>query len=480
MTTALLLAKSGAKVALVEKFPLLSPTVRGYSKNGVHFDTGLHYLGGLGDGDPLDIYFKHLDIISLIKKKPYNPGGYDLFSVETSQNEYEIPSGFDELKKRLTDYFPNEADAIAQFSEAIQSTLAASPFLNFDMKFSLEAALHEDGQTLKEFLDYLTDNEELKALLSYQTLLYGSSPDEALLTTHALVAGSYTLSTHTLENGGLALVKAYETRLKELNVDVMCNAAVTHIEIDESRSVTGVSLSNGKEFSTRSCIWTAHPRGLVDATPDNAFRPAFKKRLLTLEDTDSALILFGVSETPLPELEGRNLILWPGQDFADNLKGLLPPEESIIYISAAEDTRSGKTTLTAIMPQNFKTYASWADSRHNNRPKEYEYHKRSILAVFEEEIFRRIPTFRNLVTFVDGATPLTIKDFCATPTGSLYGLRHSVNQFNPAPVTKMTGLTLAGQGIVAPGILGAVVSAYLTCGIILGHEPLHKELRQHT
>jgi len=415
----------------------------------------------------------------LVEKISYNHDGYDILNVESSKKQYKIPCGFNELKTRLIDYFPDEAAAIAKFITAIKTILAASPFLNFDLEFNLETAIHDNGQTLKEFLDDLTDNEELKALLSYQTLLYGTPPEEALLTTHALVAGSYTLSAHTIKNGGLALVKAYEARLKELGVNVLCNTSVTHIEIDNSRSVKSVVLSSGEQLSTQSCVWTAHPGGLAQVTPATAFRPAFKKRLAALEDTVSALILFGVSDTTLPDLTGQNLILWPGQNFDDNLKGFLQPNESIIYLSAAKDLKSGKTTLTAIMPQNFKTYASWKDSCHKNRPTAYKQHKRSMLAVFEKEIFRRVPALRSSVSFIDGATPLTIKDFCATPTGSLYGLRHSVNQFNPAPVTKAKGLTLAGQGIVAPGILGAVVSAYMTCGIILGHAPLHAELRQY-
>lgn len=82
MTSALLLAKQGFRVALVEAFPLPGPTVRGFNRRGVHFETGIHFIGGMGDGDPLDTYFKHLDIAEKLRKIPFNRDGCDCFRFE--------------------------------------------------------------------------------------------------------------------------------------------------------------------------------------------------------------------------------------------------------------------------------------------------------------------------------------------------------------------------------------------------------------
>jgi all-trans-retinol 13,14-reductase len=49
---------------------------------------------------------------------------------------------------------------------------------------------------------------------------------------------------------------------------------------------------------------------------------------------------------------------------------------------------------------------------------------------------------------------------------------------NPIPLTKIPNLYLAGQAVTAPGILGTMMSAFLACGYIVGHETLRKELRQ--
>lgn len=479
MTTAMLLAMKGASVAIVESFPLLAPTVRGFRRKGVYFDTGLHYVGGLGDGHPLDVYFKHLGISEHVTKKAYDPNGFDQFRFEAPPREYDIPCGFDALVTKFTQWFPEEADAIKKYFIAIQNALNESPFLNFTRDFDLRQAIHNETTILADYLDSITDNEELKILLSYQNILYGVSPAEAMLTTHGLVAGSYFLSAHTVEGGGLALVNVFEQRLRDLGVTCFLGTQVQSIQVNTAKEVDGVILDNGTHLDTGSCIWTAHPHGLIDATPEGAFRPSFKKRLAALEDTTSALMLFGISESPVAALEDRNIYLWPGGSLADNVTGKSSLADSMIYLSSAYDTSARKTAITAILPQPFGPYARWQDSTRKSRPREYTAYKRSVLAAFEKEIFRRIPELQEAVTFVDGATPLTFRDYCATPTGSLYGLQHSVSQFNPSPVTKVAGLTLAGQGIVAPGILGAIISAYLTSGILIGHESLHKELRQH-
>jgi all-trans-retinol 13,14-reductase len=58
----------------------------------------------------------------------------------------------------------------------------------------------------------------------------------------------------------------------------------------------------------------------------------------------------------------------------------------------------------------------------------------------------------------------------------MYGTGHTIDQFNPIPATRIPGLLLAGQSVVAPGILGAVISAFLTCGFIIGHDTIREEL----
>ncbi|CCO23435.1 phytoene desaturase family protein [Maridesulfovibrio hydrothermalis] len=478
MTAALLLAKQGKKTALVEAFPVLAPTIRGFNRRGVHFETGVHLLGGLGERQPLDIYFRHLGISEDLKKIPFEPDGYDCFRYEQTGREIRMPIGYKRLRSTLCSAFPKEATAVKTYLDKIKSIFDSSPYLNFEKSFSLESIVHTETGTLQEFLDSITDNQQLKDLLCYHTLLYGTTPEEAMLATHALVAGSYFTSSHTVEGGGLAIVKSFQNRLGKAGVDIYTGHKVSLINSGSDKSFKSVILSDKTELAAKSCIWTAHPAGLIDCTPDDAFRPVFRRRIKELQESPSAIALFGTAGEPIKELQRKNIYLWPGGRYSEILSGQTDLADNAIFISANQSlSGNGKQTISAIAPYSFAKFKKWADSDQHNRPAQYLEFKSRIIHRFEQEVFKRCPELRGRVEFIDSATPLTIKDYCSTPYGSMYGAAHTVSQYNPLPMTKIKGLLLAGQSILAPGILGAVVSAYLACGISCGHDKIHEELR---
>ncbi|WP_245577190.1 phytoene desaturase family protein [Maridesulfovibrio zosterae] len=478
MTAAILLARSGGKVALVEAFPTLAPTIRGFNRHGMHFDTGVHLLGGLGDNHPLDVYFKHLGLSENLTKIPFNQNGYDCFRFEHNEKQINIPFGYDNLKKTLHSAFPAEKEAIDCYLAKIKETFNLSPFLNFNRNFSIKSITHAETETLQSFLDSIIDNEDLKRLLCYHTLLYGTPPDEAMLSTHALVAGSYFMSAHSIEGGGRAIARAFQKVLADSGVDILTGSSVSKINHNSNREFEGLQFSDGTTIKAESCIWTAHPRTMVSCAAEGAFRPIFKRRINDLSETTSALILFGIAQPPTESLNRKNIFLWPDGNYSEILRGKATIKQSAIFISAGQTTQpNSKQAVTAVMPISFDKFAKWADSSLKNRPPDYKKLKDQLIKEFKTECFRRCPELYGKVEFVDCATPLTLKDYCLSPTGSLYGVAHTASQYNPLPVTKIKGLFMAGQSIIAPGVLGAIVSAYLTCGIISGHDKIHEELR---
>jgi all-trans-retinol 13,14-reductase len=53
-----------------------------------------------------------------------------------------------------------------------------------------------------------------------------------------------------------------------------------------------------------------------------------------------------------------------------------------------------------------------------------------------------------------------------------------VGQFNPAPKTRLENFFLAGQAIAAPGLLGAITSALMAVGEIVGPEKMQTLRRE--
>jgi all-trans-retinol 13,14-reductase len=61
----------------------------------------------------------------------------------------------------------------------------------------------------------------------------------------------------------------------------------------------------------------------------------------------------------------------------------------------------------------------------------------------------------------------------------MYGIRHSLDQWGKYalhPRTRIDNLLLTGQNVLLPGVLGVTVSAFITCGFLIGLDDLFGEV----
>lgn len=474
MSAAIALARFGHRVLLVENDRRLGPVLRGFERQGVHFDTGFHYVGGLGKGEILDTLFRFLGLSRHLNPYPFQPDGFDLCRFERLGRELAMPYGGELFQGLLGVAFPGAQERVAEYLEEVQGVFNSSPFLNLQLPAAVDDLLSfTDGPTLLGRLTTLTPDKVLQTMLALPCLLYGVSPAESSFANHALVAGSYLSSVHGLHGGGRALVTAFERELAAAGVDVACGSAVASI-LTADRAVSGVTLADGRRFSASHCLFTGHPALLPDLLPAGALRPAFCKRLKQYPETPAAFMLFGVLQEPVPLFEGRNVFLTrataPGE--------LLGGEDATVYLAGGDRLPDGRRAFTAMGTASFADYEPWQDSFTGCRPPAYEAHKSRMAQAMLERICSACPELDGRLRILDAATPLTMRDWAASPKGSLYGIRHTAEHFPMLPMTKIKGLLMAGQSVLLPGVLGAMVSAMVTCSLMVGLEPLRKELRQ--
>ncbi len=110
ITSAITLAKNGYQVALLEKTERTAPLLRGFSRRGVHFDTGFHYTGGLGAGEPLDLFFRYLGLSDRIDSFPYDAEGFDHFRCERPGFEFKSRAVTPGSRRSLARRFPMSAE----------------------------------------------------------------------------------------------------------------------------------------------------------------------------------------------------------------------------------------------------------------------------------------------------------------------------------------------------------------------------------
>ncbi|NLC70747.1 MAG: NAD(P)/FAD-dependent oxidoreductase [Desulfuromonadaceae bacterium] len=478
LTTALILSRLGRRVAVVEKSEKAAPLVRGFNRGGIYFDSAFHYAGGLGDGEILDLYFRYLGIDRLVHKVPLDRCKFDIFRDSESGREFCFPSGIAALQEALCRIFPREARGIGSYLAHLEAVFRRLPYLNPEAVEGTSNMVEAvQGPSLDEVLRRFIRDPGLCHLLSLHTLLHGVSPQEIPFSIHAGVAFPFYRSAHRIAGGGRALAEAFVSRIHSAGIPLIQGRSAKGMSFSSAGHLKGVELADGESIACRECVVTIHPRRFLDLAPEGALRPAYRKRLMGLEETFSGCILFLHGQPPPQILTGSNLYLgFSRQGLAEKLPEW---ERRLLFVAGgASPPDSVKTDhgWSVICPASWLEMADKSGRAGNFRAESYRAAKEEVSQRIFQRLAREAPEIVEGARLVEVATPLTLRDYCGGPEGGIYGVRHALGQYNPQAATRIPHVYLSGQATAAPGILGAMVSAFLTCGHILGHDRLRREI----
>jgi all-trans-retinol 13,14-reductase len=472
LTSALLLARNGRKVLVVEQHSSPAPVLSGFEREGIYFDSGFHYAGGLGSGGALQPLLRHLGLADKLQLFPFDAAGFDGLRFSDGE-EYALPVGLNNIMEYLAVQFPAATAEISGYLAEIASSWRNSPYLNLEIDLASFGMEPVHGCSLQQRLEVFSPWPQLQSLLSMHCLLYGISPRRAPFSLNAHVAGSYYHSAHGIVGGGRQLLQALLALLNEAGVELRCHAEVGQVMASKA-AVSGVRLQSGEEFQAPIVIATLNPVLLPELLPDSGLRPVYLKRLKGLQQTSSAYIVFGRSQQSLEFLRRRNRFVQPQPGVFGGVDR--PLEERPIYLAGADQGRGNAIAgLVGIIPAHYSEVEFW-DRVGKQRTSEYHDWKQEMMERMLRLLRRNCPELAEL-ELLELATPLTLRDYSCAPEGATYGVGRYLGQYNPQAITKLQGLYLAGQAVTLPGLMGTLLSSYLACGSILGHEFLRGELR---
>ncbi len=474
LITAVLLARHGRRVAVLEQHERPAPVVRGFSRGGSYFDTGFHYAGGLGDGGAFAPLYRHLGLAEKLKLIPYDQDGFDALRILASGETINLPVGYRRIEEALSARFPGAGKDLTRYLGQLEQGWWRFPYLDLATGLEQFSTPSVHGETLAQRLEIFAGYPELQALLSMHTLLYGIAPQEAPVALNSQVAGSYYHSVHGIQGGGRALVEALLTLAEAAGVEVRCGAHVDRI-LTGPRGAAGVRLAAGEQLSAAEIIVTCNPASLPAMLPEGALRPVYRKRLQGLRQTPSAYLLFARAGGTERILNRRNLFIQPQAGLMSTGEDAPLTRRSLYLARMESGPDQAENSLVAIVPAPFAEVAPFADGP-GGRCADYRNFKRQVADQLLEHLQRSCPELTGLEG-VSLATPLTLRDYSLAPRGAIYGAGHFSGQYNPQSQTRIPGLLLSGQATAAPGFLGVVVAAYLTCGMLVGHELLREEVR---
>ena len=213
--SALLLAKAGKSVCILEKNEQYGGNLQTFVRNNTLFDTGVHYIGSLAKGQVLYEYFKDAGIANHLSVERLDINGYDRICFGDTPNVmYPHAQGYENFVQQLLAYFPNEKKALEEYAHTMQSICDKFPLYRHKQAVA-DYDVHTLSLKLLDFLNSITNNERLKAVLLGSNFLYGGANEQTPLYVHALSVNSYIESAWRLTQGGSQITNLLIEKLRQ-------------------------------------------------------------------------------------------------------------------------------------------------------------------------------------------------------------------------------------------------------------------------
>ena len=460
-----LLAKAGKRVLVLERQQQPGGCIQSYQRKGQTFDTGLHYVGGLGEGQTLNRIFSHLGLMRLPWQR-LDPKGFDLVTI--GEETFAFAEGFDRFVDNLAVRFPQEREALQQYVQTLQQAEAVA--------FGSNDAYRLFGISAYDYLTSTFKDPLLINVLSGSALKMELRKASLPLFTFAHGNSSFIQSSWRLKGDGNLIVNSLIDDIHSFGGEVICQAEVDEL-IEKDGRIIAAHCVNGETYEGDTFISDIYPSLTFEMVKDSAvLRKLFRRRMSNMENTfgffTASLVL---KPNMLPYFNHNKFVyrepnVWTFYDKTDNVSGLMiscrVPEEG-----------DYATQIDLLTPMPWHVCEPWTDTHIGHRGADYL----SLKARYTDECISLaetvIPGLRDMVSQTYTSTPLTYRDYTLTPNGSAYGVRRDCKNLvitMLSPRTPIPNLLLSGQNLMLHGLEGVSMTALLTCKEILGTEYIKK------
>ncbi|NXP44429.1 RETST reductase, partial [Heliornis fulica] len=472
---------------------------------------GIHYVGQMHEGSLVRFVLDQLTEGQL--EWVQLPSVYDTVILEGpgGNRTYHIYSGRKEYFQGLKKQFPGEDAAIDEF-ERLVTSVARGVMLLGVLKMVprvlvtllrrsgllgwLSPFCHMASRSVKEVVDGLTTNHDLRAVFCYIFPTYGVVPSKASFTMHSILVNHF-LHGAWYPKGGAGEI-AFHTIpvIRKTGGDVLAKALVHRILLDSQGKACGVSVRKGQEL-----VNIFAPIIISDAGIFNTYErllpaeaqalPEIQAQLRTAAHGEGGFTIFIGLNGSREELglEPINYFIYKGSDLEEIVsRYLASPREAaaqnipLLFVtcpSAKDPTwemrHPGKSTLAIVTFTRYEWFEEWKDKQVKKRGDDYEDLKKTFVENIMQAVFKLYPLIKDRIEYISGGTPLTNQHYIASPRGEIYGMDHGIARLQPEAIaavraqTAVPNLYLTGQDLCLGGFAGALQGALICASAVLNH-----------
>jgi len=446
LTAAAIAGKFGLKCCVLEKEPKAGGYLAGFSKDGFHFDTAIHWLNQCNKNEMAGRIF---NMIGADSPKIKNMQKIHRFKGETY--DYLLTNNPDELKEKLISDFPHEEKGIRKFFLTAKKIGKGS--LRYAKLFRTEESMSVFEKPffklkllrfvlpLVKYVFYSGEKGVPKGLNKFfkdKNLhkLYSSEND--LLSCLFPIAWAYNNGYQITEEGGARVFIQWLTYVnKKLGNDLILNAEVTKLEVNNKICESVVYQQKGKENTVKSKyvvssndIETLYTKML----PVGAVSPKLKSRLKDAVLYSSAVTVSIAIDCPAEELGiGQELISVTKEGIKRNDHDGGDPmisDISVLSPSARDKslTPEGKGLITLYIPAYIDYKNFWQTEKGKNgefiRGEKYQKLKTEVAETLIQRVEKELSIdLKNHTLFYDVSTPITYYRYTGNKNGTMMGAR---------------------------------------------------------
>lgn len=427
-----ILSRMGARVLVLEKEPRTGGMLQGFSRGGTAFDTGLHYVGGLGPGESLEWIFRYHNLTSLPWKK------LDCSEeVITRGKSYLIPCGYDNFAEGMAEYFPHQRENLKRFAAELKSVSGCIRALEKD-----PLPLYE--RSAAQFLEDTITDETLREVLTSMGPRMEMRLESLPFYEYAMITAPFIESAWRLGAPSRTITDSLAKQVIENGGEIRCGVGADCITENEVRSKDQI-------FKAKEIISSIPPANMVSIV--KGMRNIYRKRITSLPQTDGMFTAY--------------LLLSPGMISYLN-HNISIDNKVFIHFNVPENQKQWATKMEIMMPVE-----EWPLSRSDD----YSSWKEDLASQAIDIAQRRIPGLSGAVKEIYTSSPLTWQRY--TGSASAFGIRkdyRSVLTTVLSPHTPLPHLWLIGQSVGLHGLLGVSMTVLNTLSQIYGFETIRKEL----
>lgn len=485
LTAGAKLAQEGKRVLLLEQQPVPGGCATTFHRLDVEFEVSLHEILGFEEGDSLHTLYDDLGVLDAVEliKVP------EFYRFRHGETDIVLPQDVDDAAAALVDAFPGEAEAIDEFfdvlctlrEELVDASQAPPPRLWTLPKFALDhpQLVRYRNATLGDFLDSLTDDEELKLALSANYGYYHDDPYSLAFSLFAYAqAGYYVNGGYYIKGGSQELSDHFLSIIEAQGGTVRLGRLVTDILVEDGRA-TGVrheEVTTGSDPHVESgahVIANCAIPSLADELLPIPYADELQASIADLERGPSLLVLYLAFEPTPSELGNDYYSTFVYADDVETLADSVPPHGDSYGRRAyafsdysqldAALTPTGKGVGSVTMLDYLTNWTGLTDE-------EYTDKKAFVTRVLLRRLEELVPGIGDAVIHAELATPKTIRRFTRNPGGEPYGFAHIPSQtFEKRDVpSPLPNLSFASAwGSPGGGFGGAMMGGYAAAQALL-------------